>query len=343
MVSSGMVAAGYKLVLFDDCWSATTRDPTTGSLQADPARFPSGIPALVAYLEARGMYLGMYTSAGNQTCKGGRPGSMDHYAQDALTILTWGARYIKADNCETNHSLAPHQYMKAYSDAINATGTPASFALCEWGEDNVWTWGPNVSQVFRVNNDHLPLWTFNGQGTADIIEKMAMPEIAASLAPFSFPDPDFLMTGFWPLTDTESETEFAFWALFGGPMIISTDVRNMSAWKAGVVLNADILAVNQDAAVLPGTRVVFDNVTNTQVWKKPLANGDLAVIAYNKDDASNRTVAVNWVDLGWPASASVSVYDLWSHTVIGTFTGGTTAADIVPHGHVMWRLTRKSV
>jgi len=42
-------------------------------------------------------------------------------------------------------------------------------------------------------------------------------------------------------SDTESETEFAAWAIFGGPMILATDPRNMSAWKASV-LNADIIA-----------------------------------------------------------------------------------------------------
>ena len=73
------------------------------------------------------------------------------------------------------------------------------------------------------------------------------------------------MTGLL-LSDTESETEFAMWAMFGGPMIIATDVRNMSAWKTSVVTNVDILNVNNDPLAAPGRRVFNDNTTTmTQV------------------------------------------------------------------------------
>jgi hypothetical protein len=82
-------------------------------------------------------------------------------------------------------------------------------------------------------------------------------------------DPDFLMTGL-VLTDDESESEFAMWSIFGGPMIVSTDVRNMTAWKSSVVLNGEILAVNNDTLRAPGRRVFYDNVTTmTQVKLLP--------------------------------------------------------------------------
>src|ERR1044071_4682439 len=49
MVSSGMRDAGYQYVVVDDCWMATTRD-SSGNLQGDPPRFPSGMKALGDYL-----------------------------------------------------------------------------------------------------------------------------------------------------------------------------------------------------------------------------------------------------------------------------------------------------
>ena len=58
MVLQGMRALNYSLLLLDDCWSATNRS-ITGELQPDPARFPSGIPSLVAYLKPRGFGLGL--------------------------------------------------------------------------------------------------------------------------------------------------------------------------------------------------------------------------------------------------------------------------------------------
>ena len=46
MVSSGMQAAGYQYVNIDDCWQVS-RD-ASGTIVADPVRFPSGIKVLVA-------------------------------------------------------------------------------------------------------------------------------------------------------------------------------------------------------------------------------------------------------------------------------------------------------
>src|SRR3989442_594347 len=63
MVSSGLKAAGYQYVNIDDCWMAPQRD-AEGRLQADPVRFPSGIKAVADYVHARGLKLGIYSSAG---------------------------------------------------------------------------------------------------------------------------------------------------------------------------------------------------------------------------------------------------------------------------------------
>ncbi len=63
--------------------------------------------------------------------------------------------------------------------------------------------------------------------------------------PYAWGDPDFLETDTGLLSQTESESEFAMWAVMGGPMIVATDVRNMSAWKTSVLMNKDIIAVNQ--------------------------------------------------------------------------------------------------
>src|SRR5436305_2311976 len=41
--SSGLEAAGYRYVNIDDCWMLKDRDPQTGRLVPDPAKFPDGI------------------------------------------------------------------------------------------------------------------------------------------------------------------------------------------------------------------------------------------------------------------------------------------------------------
>lgn len=53
-------------------------------------------------------------------------------------------------------------------------------------------------------------------------------------SPWFAGDPDFLELGLPSLSQDDGQTEFTFWALFGGPMLLSTDIRNMSAWKQSV-------------------------------------------------------------------------------------------------------------
>jgi alpha-galactosidase len=47
------------------------------------------------------------------------------------------------------------------------------------------------------------------------------------------------------MTHLQSQTEFSFWALFKSPLIVTTDIRDMSN-KADILLNREVIAVNQD-------------------------------------------------------------------------------------------------
>ena len=121
MVASGLVAAGYRLIELDDCWASTNRS-ASGNLQPDPARFPSGIPALVKYLGDRGLELGLYTSAGDKTCKYDRPGSAGHFDVDARWFAANGVKVVKADNCGVAGD--SQTVFSNLSHWLNATGVP---------------------------------------------------------------------------------------------------------------------------------------------------------------------------------------------------------------------------
>lgn len=340
MNSTGMIPFGYNLILLDDCWAADTRD-ANGNIQPDPTRFPSGMADLADYVHGKGLKLGLYTCAGEKTCKFNRTGSLYHEAADAATFASWNIDYVKEDNC--GHPDAPPQdYYGNMSRALNATGHEMWFALCDWGEGNPWLWASTIAQSYRAGPDHLPLWSlpnpgnqYGGQGVIDIINHFA--QVNNYSTTYGWADPDFLMTGLI-ITDTESETEFAMWAMFGGPMIVSTDIRNMSAWKSNLLLNGDILRVNNDTLNAPGRQVLDDTAQGYQIWQKQLANGDQAVALLNYNDTITQPITVTWQQLGWPATANVSVYDLFAHAAAGNFTDGYTAT-VVPHGTAMVRLT----
>jgi len=76
------------VVVPQDCWAANNRT-ADGKLQPNKEQFPDGMPALVDYVHARGLKIGLYTCAGNWTCHDHRPGSAGHYQVDADTFAEW--------------------------------------------------------------------------------------------------------------------------------------------------------------------------------------------------------------------------------------------------------------
>jgi alpha-galactosidase len=117
------------------------------------------------------------------------------------------------------------------SVALNQTGRPVLFSLCQWGEDDVWKWGGSISQMFRIQEDHLPFWSLRPSTIS---------------AAYSHPDPDFLMTLYHPTMDfTASRTEFSFWCMWSSPLMVSTDLRNLTAQKRSILTNVEAIAINQ--------------------------------------------------------------------------------------------------
>ena len=150
------------------------------------------------------------TDIGNASCGTG-PGSYGNYERDAATLAGWGVDMVKMDHCGGKNGTDQQLYGQM-SRALNATGRPILFSLCNWGGASVWEWGASVAQMFRVQMDHLPFWSFPaesagvgfGEGTADIIEWMAALRPSQWTQRFGWLDPDFLMTRFVTMDFTSS-------------------------------------------------------------------------------------------------------------------------------------------
>ena len=41
------------------------------------------------------------------------------------------------------------------SRALNATGRPITFSLCQWSESSVWKWGAQLGQMYRVQMEYV--------------------------------------------------------------------------------------------------------------------------------------------------------------------------------------------
>ncbi len=324
VVSSGMQAAGYQYVNIDDCWQVS-RD-ASGTIVADPARFPLGIKALADYVHGKGLKLGIYTDAGTGTCEK-RPGSLNHEVQDAKTYASWGIDYVKIDWCNAEGLDPEVQYAKL-RDALANSGRPIVFSICNWGVKTPWRWGPATGNLWRTTGDindtyeRMSLIGFGQNG----LEKFA--------GPGHWNDPDMLEVGNGGMKRDEYRTHMALWALLAAPLLAGNDLRNMSPETKELLLNSEVLAVDQDAKGVQGHRVWEEGPL--EIWVKPLADGSHAVGLFNRSESATKmTLDLNSV--GAPASAKLR--DLLDHKDLGTVQN-SYSAEVPEHGVVLLKVSK---
>src|SRR5689334_6207234 len=262
-VSSGLKDAGYRYVNIDDCWAAPERDPVTGRLTAHPQRFPSGIKYIADYVHARGLKLGIYTSAGTQTCAKTMPGGLDHEEIDAQTFADWGVDYLKYDNCNNQGVDAKLRYTRM-RDALLKTGRPIVFSLCEWGQNKPWEWAKDVGHLWRTTGDISDNWN-----SMVSIAKRNM-ELADYAGPGHWNDPDMLEVGNGGMTDLEYRSHFSLWSIMAAPLLIGADLRKVTPQTFEILENREVIAVNQDKLGVQGK--VIRNQGGNHVLVKPLSN-----------------------------------------------------------------------
>ena len=328
MVSSGMRDAGYVYVNIDDTWEGV-RD-AQGNLQTNH-KFPD-MKALADYVHSKGLKLGIYSSPGPRTCAG-YPASYGHEEQDAKMFASWGIDYLKYDWCSAamiykNEDLQP-VYQKM-GEALESTGRPIVFSLCEYGLGHVEKWGPEVGgNLWRTTDDIRDEWTsmmFN-------IHEQAF--TAPYAGPGHWNDPDMLEIGNGHMTDTEYRTHMSLWALTAAPLLAGNDIRNMSAATKAILMNKDVIAVDQDPL---GKQASPAKSGNLETWIKPLANGDVAVGVVNTGDGPEQaTVNASELHLDGPVTHA---RDLWKHADV-KFKGNAYTASVPSHGILMLRVSAK--
>jgi len=326
MVSSGLQAVGYQFINIDDCWSNRSRDGS-GNLVADPTKFPGGIKALADYVHGKGLKLGIYTDAGTATCSG-FPGMFGHEQQDANLYAAWGIDYVKVDWCSSAGIDAQTEFT-LIGNALRSSGRAMVYSVTNWGQNNVWDWGPGVGNLWRTTGDISDSWTsmlsnFDPNATH-----------ASSAGPGGWNDPDMLEVGNGGMSTAEDQAHFSLWAISAAPLILGNDMASMSAATRDILTNAEVIAVDQDSLGVQGIKVA-DNGAGLQVWSKRLAgNGNVAVVLLNRS-ASSANVTVNWSSIG--LSGSANVRDLVAHIDRGAFSGSYTA-NVPSHGVVMVKIS----
>ena len=267
---------GYTYLNLDDCWMSPNRT-SDGNYVGDPMRFPSGMASLGEYLHSMGFKFGIYTSAGTMTCAR-FPGSLGHEDVDAHTFAEWGVDYLKYDNCYSSGIPGIDRY-KTMRDALNATGRPIFFSLCQWGTEDSWRWAPAVGNSWRTTGDIAPNWA---SIRANFWESQ---QHAQRSGPGAWLDPDMLEVGNGDLTDEENRAHFSLWCLVKAPLLLGMDLTTMTPAAKAIISNTNLLRINQDPESPQATCFAGCSV-----------NADWSILVTSSDDATV-VLVVNWKDV----------------------------------------------
>jgi alpha-galactosidase len=332
-VNQGFKEAGYEYIVIDDCWQLS-RDKD-GKIVADPEKFPAGIKTLADYIHSRGLKFGIYSCAGLQTC-GKRPGSHGYEVIDANTYAEWGVDYLKYDWCNTE-GIDPKIAYSTMSAALGKSGRPIVFSMCEWGYSRPWSWAQNVGHLWRTTLDIQDCWDCRnewwGKGWVSILDMQEGLEKYAG--PGHWNDPDMLEVGNEKMKYNEYISHFSFWCLLAAPLMAGNDIRTMSDSTKTILLNHDAIAIDQDKAGIQGKKVYDDG--DFEIYCKPLQNGDLAIIFFNRNNQNFNFPAL-WEKAG--IKGKMYVYDVWKHESIGT-TRQIKSVSINGHSVLFYRLSKK--
>jgi alpha-galactosidase len=194
-------------------------------------------------------------------------------------------------------------------------------------------WAGPVGNLWRSTGDIQDCWdckkTWGGNGFVQIIDQMN--GIESYSGPGHWNDPDMLEVGNGGMTAEEDRAHFSMWALFSAPLLVGTDVSNMSADTREILLNRAVIAVDQDPLGQQGHRVKKDG--DLEVWSKQLADGGRAVVLLNRS-TTPAPIEAAWTDIGYPDSLTATVRDLWSGKQL-TGQKASYTAQVPGHGVVM--------
>lgn len=220
----------------------------------------------------------------------------------------------------------------------------------------------------RVTSDIGNLWegwqgpTMGVLTTVDVIQAIPdMWEYGMGNSSGTYPNYGQLVVGVPPdhptrgnpgLSLVEAQSHFSMWCMFGSLLMATNDVRQRNASVEAILLNNETIAVNQDPWALPAFRINVasqpwrgdlgsDPRLPTQLqWARHLANGDVAALVLNRDDATTKTIPLVFADfLPGTAGGAYRVRDLQAQRDLGVACHNAQFT-LAPHETAFVRLTQ---
>ena len=281
-----------------------------------------------------GQIFGRYP--GLQAAKVDRVGPHWFFDRDARQFAEWGFDYIKMDWLPNDVPTT-----KRINSDLRAANRDIALSLSNSAPFNAVTGLSESSNAWRTTGDIHDAW--------DSIWRIANEQ--EKWQPYTRPghwnDPDMLQIGnigtpnqfntqFRPtnLTPDEQYFQVSLWSLLSAPLLISCDINSLDEFTLGLITNAEVIAVNQDALGKPARKVNLGE--NLFAWVKPLEDGSLAVGLFNGSEMP-QTAATAWDKLG--LTGRQTVRDLWRQRDVAAVDGHTEDV-IAPHGVMLLKITR---
>jgi alpha-galactosidase len=329
MIALGLRDAGYVYIQIDEGWQG--RRDAEGNIHPN-AKFPD-MKALADYVHSKGMKLGIYSSPGPAACWG-YAGSHGHEQQDANTYAKWGIDYLKYDWCSAGLIYRTREEMQAVyqkmGEALRSTGRPIVYALCQYGMNDVSSWGRKVgANLWRTTGDAFVAWKTVSANGFDGNGKLTHD------GPDGWNDPDDLQTGIKGMTIAEQRAQMTLWSIMAAPLLVEQNNNDLATWTPEIVdilTNREVIAVDQDILGKQGQRAFRQG--SIEAWEKPLSDGSTAVALFNRGEAE-QMVRIAWNELGIRNVRSVR--DLWRKSDLGSLPKGYEGA-VPVHGAVLLKV-----
>jgi hypothetical protein len=249
--------------------------------------------------------------------------NFDYVKVDACGLADYGAdrAHVKSQNYRPfepimrRGSLARSDESKIralyqeVADALKRTRPARDYILsiCNWGAANVRSWGKEVGNLWRTSDDIQPNWT-QMQHSFDSTSRRAL-----YAHPGAWNDPDMLYIGTGDFDAnhlTEARTHFSLWAIANAPLLIGYDLRDAPKSLIDIFGNADVVAVNQDAAGNQG--VVAFSSDDAEVIVKTLKDPSRKAVVIVNRGLKPIDGYVTAAHLRFTADAPIALKDLWS-------------------------------
>ena len=365
IVSLGLKDYGWEFINIDDCYQ-DGRDPKTGRLRIDLEKFPNGyadMKALADYAHSLGLKAGIYSDGGDNACSSGGGSGSDpkgrdvglyRHETDDLNIFLgdgvwrdawakahpedpgvecWGYDFIKIDWCGGGHARLNDaaQYGKIM-DAIESVearcGKDKIVNICRWAYVGPWQFRADSWRSGPDIDSRGDSWE------SVMVQVDIMKGVGQYTRPGSMNDPDMLIAGL-KLTAEEDKSHFAMWCMFSSPLLIGQDLRKIKPETLALYKNAELIALNQDPAVLSAI-YLGDIVPGVEIWVKMLGDdrSPVRALAIFNRTVDPQTVTLDYRRLGYVGR--VLARDLFAHADLPPAFARTVT--LPPHGIDVLRL-----